>query len=272
MLRYLTFCSSVASMDFHLNLSISLFIATGSFITDCRCFLLVMKSQQISAFPCITSLGLFLLPDHALYFLAFLKLFSLPTPSLPYCYLKACPFFCAICKGSLKNLFFFSYIFHLIVNILVFVKEKSPLLFLSNLCLFCTLLFSCKYLQVKNSVFNLCNFWNTLLIALHISGRWDWTKKSQGPVGVEWLSKLSIVSHTLEIIEIISHQIMPVACTGTVMVFTMAPPITAYFCSLHSGSCLGLCFPYKHLPSRVRVGIQLKTGYFLTIGTSPVSI
>lgn len=182
MLRYLTFCSSVASMDFHLNLNIRLFIVTGSFITDCRCFLLVMKPWQISAFPCITSHWAFscclTMPCT---FWPFLKLFSLPgTPSLPYCYLKACPFFCAICKGSLKNLFFSFLHFSFDCEHNGICQGNISSLFLSNLCLFCTLLFNCKYLQFKDSVFNLCNFWNTLLIALRISGRWDWIKKSQG--------------------------------------------------------------------------------------------
>ena len=160
MLRYLTFCSSVASMDFHLNLNIRLFIVTGSFITDCRCFLLVMKPRQISAFPCITSHWAFscclTMPCT---FWPFLKLFSLPgTPSLPYCYLKACPFFCAICKGSLKNLFFSFLHFSFDCEHIGICQGNISSLFLSNLCLFCTLLFNCKYLQFKDSVFNLCNF------------------------------------------------------------------------------------------------------------------
>ena len=125
------------------------------------------------------SLGLFLLPDHALYFSAFSQAILSSWYTLPPILLsESLPILRAICKGSLKNLFFLHFSFD--CERIGIPQSKISSLFLSNLCLFCTLLFCCEYLQFRDSVFNLCNFWNTLLIALHIAGRWDWIKKSQG--------------------------------------------------------------------------------------------
>lgn len=148
--------SSVASTDFQLTLNIRLFILDWSFMMNCRSFLLVIKLKYM--FPVFSpyyfSLGLFFLPKHpscSSPTLSFLKPFSLPgTPSLPYSCLKPCPLFRAILKSSFKNLF--SLCFPLNVNVLVFIKAKITLLFLSNLCLLCGLQFNCEYLQCRNSV------------------------------------------------------------------------------------------------------------------------
>ena len=247
------------SMDFHLNLNIRLFIVTGSFITDCRCFLLVMKPQQISAFPCITSHWAFscclTMPCT---FWPFLKLFSLPgTPSLPYFYLKACPFFCAICKGYLKNLFFFPYIFHLIVNILVFIKAKSPLYF-SVICV-CPVPF-CSTVNTFNSrTLSLTYVISETLCLLLCTLQEDEielrrAKAYSSPVAWSGYPNCPQFPTLWKLLRtIVNQQIMPVACTGTIMVFPMAPQITACCCSLHSGSCL-LMFSLQTLAVQVKGG------------------
>lgn len=130
---------------FQLFLSIRLCILKWLFMMNCRYFLLVVKPQYMfPAFPCYYfSLGLFLLPAHTLYSpltLPFLKPFSLPgVRSLPYSCLKACPFFSAFSEVLLKTLFFMYPPEYEYTGI--FQGKTTPLL-LSNLCLFCSLLFN----------------------------------------------------------------------------------------------------------------------------------
>ena len=150
----LIFFSSIARMDFQLILKIRLFILNWSFIMDCRYFLLVMKLQYVSAFPPITS--------HWVFY-CFL---TMPCTFLPPClfsshslFLVHPPSLIAVWKPSHSSVLFTKCLkkkkhlcFQLNVNILVFIKAKSPPLFLSNLCLLCTLLFNCAYLQYRDTV------------------------------------------------------------------------------------------------------------------------
>lgn len=143
--RYFIFSSLVASMDFQLILDIRLCILNWLFMMNCTYFLLVVKTQYMfPAFPShYFSLGLscFLSISCTLPLtLPFLKLFSLPgVPSLPYFYLKAWPFCSAISNVLLKT-FFFMYLPEYEYTA-IFQGKTTPLL-LSNLCLFCSLLFN----------------------------------------------------------------------------------------------------------------------------------
>lgn len=148
-----------------------------SFIMDCRYFLLVMKPPYVSAFPPITSHWVFS---------CFL---TKPCTFLPPClfsshslFLVHPPSLIAVWKPSHSSVLFtkcfkkkknFFLCFQLNVNILVFIKAKSPLYF-SVLCVCSVPFYSTVHIFNAGSLFYLCNFWNTLLIALHSAWRWDW--------------------------------------------------------------------------------------------------
>lgn len=88
-------------------------------------------------------------------------------PSILQCYFQR-----FLKKNTKKQTPLFS-CFQLNVNILVFIKAKSPLFF-SVICI-CSVPF-CSIVNIFNArtLFCLCNFWNTSLV---IAGTWDWMKK-----------------------------------------------------------------------------------------------
>lgn len=192
LVRYFILSSLVASMDFQLFLDIRLCILNWLLIMNCRYFWLVVKPQHVfPAFPSYyVSLGLFLLREHTLFSpltLPFLKHFSLPgEPSLPYSCLKACTFCSAISKALLKTPSFMYPPEYEYTGI--FQGKTTPLL-LSNLCLFCSLLFnwecffffSYECFQCKNSVCFAYITSQTLCLLPYTSGKAEMNLKNKYP-------------------------------------------------------------------------------------------
>lgn len=145
-----------------------------SFIMDCRYFLLVMKPPYVSAFPPITSHWVFS---------CFL---TMPCTFLPPClfsshslFLVHPPSLIAVWKPSHSSVLFTKcfkkkkkLMFSVECEYIDIYQGKITPLFLSNLC--SVPFYSTVHIFNAGTLFYLCNFWNTLLIALHSAWRWGW--------------------------------------------------------------------------------------------------